>query len=272
MLHTKTIVVPESRQLDVLSRLLERRGASVWRCPLVRINDAPDPKPIIEWLRKFIASPPKLLVLFTGEGLSRLLKTAAKHGLQENFVSALGRTAILSRGPKPARILRQLSLRPEYGAQPATTEGVIEALRLLNIEGCRIGVQLYGSNPNEKLMAYLNTRSVEVEPVSPYVYADDADDGKVRDLILALSDGSVDMIAFTSKTQVERLFRVANRYDFVSPLTRGLQATTVVAVGPVVERYLEERAIVVSLVPDERYFMKPMVQKIVDVVRDKNLA
>jgi uroporphyrinogen-III synthase len=121
-------------------------------------------------------------------------------------------------------------------------------------------------------MAYLNTRSVEVEPVSPYVYADDADDGKVRDLILALSDGSVDMIAFTSKTQVERLFRVANRYDFVSPLTRGLQATTVVAVGPVVERYLEERDIVVSLVPDERYFMKPMVQKIVDVVRDKNLA
>jgi hypothetical protein len=39
------VVVPETRELEVLARMLERQGAEAIRCPLVAIIDAPDPAP-----------------------------------------------------------------------------------------------------------------------------------------------------------------------------------------------------------------------------------
>jgi uroporphyrinogen-III synthase len=39
-LSGRTIAVPETRELDVFSSMLERRGATVLRCPLVAILDA----------------------------------------------------------------------------------------------------------------------------------------------------------------------------------------------------------------------------------------
>ena len=44
-LRGRTIAVAESRELEVLAGLLERRGARILRYPLVTILDAPDPGP-----------------------------------------------------------------------------------------------------------------------------------------------------------------------------------------------------------------------------------
>ena len=95
----KTIAVPETRELDVLAHLFEQRGARVIRCPLVAIIDAPDPKPIEAWLRRFIAGRCDDLVLFTGEGLRRLLRFAERIELQDAFLEALGRVRKITRGP-----------------------------------------------------------------------------------------------------------------------------------------------------------------------------
>src|SRR5256885_8420178 len=48
----RTIAVPETRELEVFAAMLERRGASVVRCPLVAIRDAPDPAPVLALDRK----------------------------------------------------------------------------------------------------------------------------------------------------------------------------------------------------------------------------
>lgn len=60
------VVVPETRELEVLARMLERQGATALRCPLVAIIDAADPAPIEAWLRRFVATPPDDLILLTG--------------------------------------------------------------------------------------------------------------------------------------------------------------------------------------------------------------
>ena len=49
----RTIAVPETRELDLLAALLERRGAQVLRCPLIAIRDAPDPQPVLTFIRRF---------------------------------------------------------------------------------------------------------------------------------------------------------------------------------------------------------------------------
>ena len=43
----RRIVVPETREIEVLAGMLERHGAAVVRCPLVAIRDAADPAPIV---------------------------------------------------------------------------------------------------------------------------------------------------------------------------------------------------------------------------------
>src|ERR1700730_12670009 len=94
----RRIVVPETREIEVLAGMLERHGAAVIRCPLVAIRDAADPAPIIGWLERFVATPPDDLILFTGEGLQRLNKVAGTAGLSENFVATLAGVRKITRG------------------------------------------------------------------------------------------------------------------------------------------------------------------------------
>src|SRR6202012_4679771 len=106
------IVVPETRELDLLAEMIEAEGGTALRCPLVAIIDAPDPAPIEAWLRRFIAEPCDGLILLPGEGLRRLPFAADPPGLAEPFRRALRHPRMVTRGPKPARALRDLGLEP----------------------------------------------------------------------------------------------------------------------------------------------------------------
>src|ERR687883_188868 len=101
VLAGRRVVVPETRELDVLADMLERQGATAIRCPLVSIHDTPDEAPVLAWLRRFIEQPPDDLILMTGEGLQRLVGFARRAGIEEPFVLALGKVRKITRGPKP---------------------------------------------------------------------------------------------------------------------------------------------------------------------------
>jgi uroporphyrinogen-III synthase len=255
-LQGRTIAVPETRELDLFAGMLERRGATVLRCPLVAIRDAPDPLPVLEWLRRLAAGGCDDLVLLTGEGLRRLVACMERHEptLKQNFLSELARVRKITRGPKPARALRELGLKPDIAAESPTTEGVIAALRALPLTGRRVGLQLYGTEPNVPLVQFLQSAGASVWPVAPYVYADAAEDQTVRGLIDAMAAGDVDAIAFTSTPQVERLFAVAPAERVRTALT----GTLVAAVGPVVADTLTRHGVNVSLMPTDSFFLKPL--------------
>src|SRR5688572_31384931 len=97
VLAGKVVAVPEARQLDVLASLLERRGASVLRCPLVGIVDSPDETGVVDWIDRFIATPTDLVVFYTGEGIQRLVGFAQRSGREAQFIAALARTPKLTR-------------------------------------------------------------------------------------------------------------------------------------------------------------------------------
>ena len=259
-----TVALPETRQLDVLAQLLERRGASVLRCPLVAILDSPHQAAVEAWLRRLVDSPPDLLVFYTGEGIYRLSAAAERAGLRAAFVATLGATAILTRGPKPVRALRTLGVEPRYTAVQPTTDGIIATLDTLALEGQRVAVQYYGADANPALAQYLERRSVEVDAVMPYVYASEADDRAVENLIAGLAEGSVAAIAFTSKAQVERLFKVAIQAGLDAELTQALRQRIVAAVGPVVAAELRAHGCEVDVMPEETWFMKPLVTRLLE--------
>jgi uroporphyrinogen-III synthase len=259
----RTIALPETRMLDVLAGLLERRGAGIWRCPMVGIFDHPDQAAVAAWMQAFIDTPPALTILLTGEGLRRLLGAAERRGMAQSFHEALAHQPFLVRGPKPARVLKELGLEPRWSAAAPTTAGVIETLRQIDLVGKDVGVQLYGEEPNLPLMTALREAGANPRPVAPYVYAPKSDDDQVVSLIHALDDGRIDAILFTSQPQFRRLREVAQTAGVLDALERGMSRTRVAAVGPVVAADLERLGIRVDVMPGESFFMKPLVSELV---------
>jgi uroporphyrinogen-III synthase len=94
--------------------------------------------------------------------------------------------------------------------------------------------------------------------VAPYIYADKAADDAVRDLLQRMAAGEVDVIAFTSTPQVERLFAVGPP----ELVKTALERTEVAAIGPVVADALVRHDVRVRLMPEDSFFMKPLTTAI----------
>src|SRR3954454_7492703 len=164
------ILILETREEAQFSRLLAEQGATVLQCPMFTIHDAPDPAPIEAWIRRFIDTPCDDLVLMTGEGLRRLIKVVRHLGLEQDFLTALGKTRKFARGPKPGRALRELGLEADVTTEKPTSEGVAELLSRLDLKGHRLGLQLYPEKDHSALIRAIQAQGAEVDPVLPYVY------------------------------------------------------------------------------------------------------
>ncbi len=260
-LQGRTVALAEGRQLEELAEMLEKEGATTLRCPLVNILDAPDPAPVIAWLRELVSGRFAYVILMTGEGVRRLLGLAERVGLREAVIAALARTRTITRGPKPGRALKEVGLAPREAARTPTTEGVIEALRHHDLSGLAVGVQMY-SEENPPLMEFLRAAGANAWPVLPYVYAPKADDERVVDLIGRMSRGEVDVLVITSSPQVERLYEVAAERGLGAELRQGLERTKVAAVGPVAADSLRQHGARVDVCPEQGWVMKNLVQQI----------
>src|SRR6185437_11297098 len=122
----------------------------------------------------------------------RLLAVAERIGNRAPFVTALGELRKITRGPKPARALRELGLAPDLAAAAPTSGGMLDALAGENIAGRRIGVQLYPGEGGLPLLAALRQRGAVVTPVTPYRYASRAETDQVAETLRALASGSID--------------------------------------------------------------------------------
>ncbi len=261
-LDGRRIAILEHRELDRLGGMLEAQGALTLRCPLVAIADAPDPAPVLAWLQRFIDAPPDDLVLMTGEGLRRLRGFAERAGLEPAFRGALGRVRTITRGPKPARALRDIDLVPGLRAELPTSEGVVAALAQGKLHARRIAVQLYPDSPT-MLIDFLANAGAHPDPVWPYVYLPAAGGGEIGRLIEEIAAGRIDALAFTSTPQVGQLFAMARGAKAEARLREALERTKIAAVGPVVAAELERHGLTVAIMPRDSFFMKPLVTAII---------
>lgn len=260
-LQGRSIVVPESRELDVFAGLIERQGATTIRCPLVSIHDAEDPAPIEAWLRRLAEGRCDDVVLFTGEGLRRLMGVARRAGIADEVVAGLGRARRIVRGPKPVKALREIGLAPDLSAEAPTTDGLVRTMAALDLAGRTIGLQAYPGQPDTLDLA-LARQGAAVDRVLPYRYASQEEDECVVALIDRMAGGGVDLIAFTSRPQVKRLCDVAEGSDRREALDRAMHRTRIAAIGPVCREAVESAGWRVAIEPEVNFHMRPMVQAI----------
>ena len=254
------ILVPESRELDLFAKMLEDEGAVALRCPLVRIADPEDTSVAEDWIGLLIAGPFDFTVLMTGEGLRRLVSLSKKR--RDDFIRALAKSRVVTRGPKPARALREIGLVPALAASEPTSAGIIETLRKEKLEGRRIGIQLFPSDTVPPVVEDLRELGAQVFPVTPYRYVADAETGQVVRAIEDLAAGKIDLIAFTSSAQMDRLFAVARQANLEQQLMDSLARTPIAAVGPVMEQALKARGLASVIHPAAGFHLKPLVRAI----------
>jgi uroporphyrinogen-III synthase len=263
----RIIAVPEAREVERLSSMLEEKGATTLCYPLIATADAPEAAPIDAWLRELTSGQLSDLVLMTAEGLRRLRGFAERSGKFGLFAAALGRARTVTRGPKTARALRDLGVLANIATEVPTTDGVIEALAEENLSGHTVGVQLCGQDSNAKLVHFLERAGAEVREVAPYVYLRAADDDRAFELIRRLARGSIDTIAFTNSRQVMRLFEVAESRGQWALLSSGLERTRIATVGPVVASTLRNRGFRIDIVPRASFALRSLVNEMVAALR-----
>ncbi|HVR04038.1 MAG TPA: uroporphyrinogen-III synthase, partial [Polyangia bacterium] len=98
------------------------------------------------------------------------------------------------------------------------------------------------------------------------VYASASDTGRVEALIASLADGSVDVIAFTSASQVDRLWQVAREAGAEERLAAGLARVRVAAIGPIVLEALAARRVRVDVMPEKSFVMRRLVNALVEAL------
>jgi uroporphyrinogen-III synthase len=258
MLQGRRIAVPESRELDLFVNMLERHGAIAVRCPLVSIHDVEDTASMWAWLKRFVEGQHDNLVLYTGEGLSRLLAFARRSGIEADVIASLRRTRKIARGPKPAKVLRGIGLTPDVMAEEPTTAGLIATLSTLDLSGSCVGVLLYPGGEH-LLDTFLRKADAKVDPILSYRYASEQEDERVAGLIDDLIAGAIELIAFTSTAQVRRLQDVARRFARTAELDTAMRRALIAAVGPVTAQAVEGAGWPVAAMPKDSFHLKPMV-------------
>ena len=91
----------------------------------------------------------------------------------------------------------------------------------------------------------------------------------MQSLIGRLATGEIDAITFTSSPQYRRLIEVADKNGLRTQLASGLAKTVVAAVGPVMAGVLQADGIRVEAIPEDSFFMKPMVTRLSEVLGKK---
>lgn len=169
----------------------------------------------------------------------------------------------ITRRPKPVRALREIGLPPDLAAKVPTTDGIIATIEGETLRERSVSVQLYGQEPNLKLVAFLKAHGAMVDIVAPYIYSSEADDHRVEALVRELGVGRIDAIAFTSSPQVQRLAEVAGENGLAETLRQGRARTKVAVIGPVAAAALARLGVSPDAMADRPYSMKPFVQAII---------
>jgi uroporphyrinogen-III synthase len=217
-----------------------------------------------------------LVILLTGVGTRALLAVVDQLRDRDEFVAALGRTRIAARGPKPVAVLRELGLAPWVTApEPNTWRELLDALDAraseFPLDGARVAVQEYGAS-NPHLVAGLAGRGARVTSVPVYRWALPDNPEPLRQAAQGIADGRIEVVLFTTATQVVHLLEIARQLNIEPDVRRGLKSMAVASIGPTTSDELREHGIQIDIEashPKMGFLVREAAERAGDVLRTK---
>jgi len=233
----------ESRRAVEMTKLIRTFGGEPFVVPAMREVSLESNRLALDFIDRLIAGEFDLVIFLTGVGVRTLMKIVDEAGKREAFLEALKAARIAARGPKPVAALRELGTPVAVVApEPNTWREMVEAIEGEygeGLSGFRVAVQEYGTS-NPDLLELLNEKALSVTKVPVYQWALPEDLQPLREAVLGLASGGLDVVLFTTGVQVVHLFEVAEQMGSVGDLRAGLRSVVVGSIGPTTTEVLHE--------------------------------
>ena len=226
------IVSLESRRAQLVEDLVRQQNGDCFNAPSVREIPLEENEPCLDLVRNLVADAYDALVLTTGVGAQYLIDAAATIDLERALIAALKRVATVSRGPKPAAVLRKYGAPPRMNVpEPNTWREVAEAMRELPVK--RVAVQEYGVE-NPEFVALLEGRGFEVTSVAVYRWAPPTDTSRLQEAARRIAVGQCDILLLLSSVQLVHLLDAAAEVGLRDLVLERLRRDVVTAsIGPI---------------------------------------
>ncbi|MCU1319993.1 MAG: hypothetical protein JWP98_1511 [Edaphobacter sp.] len=242
----------ESRRAKEVAKLIKTYGGEPFVVPAMREMPLESNRHALEFADNLMQGRFDLVVFLTGVGVRALLEIVQTRYDREEFLQALRSVRIAARGPKPQAVLRELNVPiAAIAEEPNTWREMMQALNDefgASLGGFRVAVQEYGvSNP--ELLQALTERCSEVMRVPVYQWALPEDLQPLRESVLGIASGGVDVVLFMTAVQVIHLFQVAEQMNCQDDLRAGLMAMVVVSIGPTTSEELAHYGITPDFEP-----------------------
>lgn len=250
-LQGKTIAILEARQASMLAGLIARHGGVAYSAPALREVPLEDQAGVTAFFDALTGEGVDIVVFLTGVGAKALVDAAERTGRREAVLSALDRSTVAVRGPKPVAVLRPLGVRVDITApEPNTSHELLDVLRPLGLRGKRVALQHYGE-VNTFLRDALLAEGAELIEVSVYQWAMPEDPALLTRFLDDVGKGEIAAVCATSQSQVDNLFRLAEHFGRAEALRATLNGPlAVVAVGPVCRASWERHGVKVDVTPE----------------------
>ena len=233
-----------------MAELIRRYDGEPIVAPSMREVPLSENRAAIELLPEIEAGRCDILILMTGVGTRTLHEVFLTQYDPERIAAALKKIALVARGPKPVGALKELGLQAAVTVpEPNTWHEILTAMdRAIEIHGKRIAIQEYGI-ANPELVAALEQRGALVTAIPIYRWALPEDLAPLRNAIVKILGGDVDVALFTNGAQVDHLFQLAGYDKSVDGLRAGFKKLVVGSVGPVCTQVLRQFGIEPDIEP-----------------------
>lgn len=241
----------ESRRSDDLRSLIERHGAVATIAPSMREIPLEQNLEAFQFGQSLLVGTFEIVVFMTGVGVRALIEVLETRHSREDLFSALSRTTVIVRGPKPAAVLREWKIPFAYQVrEPNTWRELIELLdEKVPVSGRRVAIQEYGQ-PNLDLYASLTERNALVTPVPVYRWDLPEDTGPLETAIRQTIMGGFDVLMWTSSFQLTSVLTVAERLGLKSEWLDSARKCVIASIGPTATENLVAQGLAPDLEPE----------------------
>jgi len=269
-----SVLVLESRRRTEMAALVSTYGGRPVAAPALReipLESNPEALALADALNRGAFD---IVILLTGVGTRVLLDVVQATSSRDEFVSALARTKVVPRGPKPLAVLRELKITPWVTVpEPNTWRELLTALdeKAGSLRGQRIAVQEYGK-PNDELLRALEARGASVTSVPVYRWALPDDIEPLRGAVTAIVRGELDVALFTTSVQIVHLMQVAESMGQSNAIRDALRRMVVASIGPTCTEELRNQGIAADLEashPKMGFLVREAAERSPDLLRLK---
>jgi uroporphyrinogen-III synthase len=232
-LKDKTIAILENRAGEQLADLVRKYGGMPFSAPALAEIPEIDPLLIVQMVKDWQANQPDFFIFQTGVGVKALFSTTDSLGISEQFLQILNAAVVAVRGTKPSAVLKSRNVRIDLPASdPYTTAEVLASLAPFDLTGKLVVVQRYGDT-NWDLQRALQAKGARVAEITTYRWSLPENIKPMLDMMDALAENNIDMVCFTSASQVHNLFAVAQQLGRNEALQADLNRSMIASIGPV---------------------------------------